>query len=240
MMFQSYALFPHLNCIDNVAFSMKMRGIDKRKRQARARELLALVDMERYGEQQRVALARALITEPQIVLLDEPLSALDPFLRGKMRMELRRLQQQLGIIFVHVTHSQDEAMALADLAVIMNNGRIEQAGTPKELFNAPRTAFVARFMGGHNVIPTDMGTIAVRADRLVLRRPGPGGNAALEGTVRSVEYQGTFIQLALDGQGGREITAMVDEATYDQLPFAPGDAVAVSWGENDVHHLNAA
>ena len=250
MMFQSYALFPHLNCIDNVAFSMKMRGIDKAKRQARAKELLALVAMERYGErlpaqlsggqQQRVALARALITEPQIVLLDEPLSALDPFLRGKMRMELRRLQQQLGIIFVHVTHSQDEAMALADLAVIMNNGRIEQAGTPKELFNAPKTAFVARFMGGHNVIPTEMGAIAVRADRLVLRRPSPGGNAAMEGIVRSVEYQGTFIQLALDGQGGREITAMVDEATYDQLPFAPGDAVAVSWGENDVHHLNAA
>ena len=250
MMFQSYALFPHLNCIDNVAFSMKMRGVDKAKRQARAKELLALVAMERYGErlpaqlsggqQQRVALARALITEPQIVLLDEPLSALDPFLRGKMRMELRRLQQQLGIIFVHVTHSQDEAMALADLAVIMNNGKIEQAGTPKELFNAPRTAFVARFMGGHNVIPTDMGTIAVRADRLVLRRPSPGGNAALEGVVRSVEYQGTFIQLALDGQGGREITAMMDEATYAQLPFAPGDSVAVSWGENDVHHLNAA
>ena len=250
MMFQSYALFPHLNCIDNVAFSMKMRGVDKAKRQARAKELLALVAMERYGErlpaqlsggqQQRVALARALITEPQIVLLDEPLSALDPFLRGKMRMELRRLQQQLGIIFVHVTHSQDEAMALADLAVIMNNGRIEQAGTPKELFNAPKTAFVARFMGGHNVIPTETGPIAVRADRLVLRRPHPGGNAAMEGVVRSVEYQGTFIQLALDGQGGREITAMVDEATYDQLPFVPGDAVAVSWGEGDVHHLNAA
>jgi putative spermidine/putrescine transport system ATP-binding protein len=250
MMFQSYALFPHLNCIDNVAFSMKMKGVDKATRQARAKELLALVAMEKYGErlpaqlsggqQQRIALARALITEPQIVLLDEPLSALDPFLRIKMRMELRSLQRKLGIIFVHVTHSQDEAMALADLIVIMNNGRIEQAGTPRQLFNEPKTEFVAKFIGGHNVIPTDLGTIAVRADRLVLRRPMAGINASLEGVVRSVEYQGTYVQLALDANGGREITAMLDEATFDQMPFSPGDTVAVSWGENDIHHLSAA
>jgi putative spermidine/putrescine transport system ATP-binding protein len=155
-------------------------------------------------------------------------------------MELRRLQRQLGIIFVHVTHSQDEAMALADLIVIMNNGRIEQAGTPRQLFNEPKTEFVAKFIGGHNVIPTDLGTIAVRADRLVLRRPAAGVNASIEGVVRSVEYQGTYVQLALDAEGGREITAMLDEATFDQLPFSPGDSVAVSWGENDIHHLNAA
>ena len=250
MMFQSYALFPHLDCIDNVAFSLKMKGVDKATRRNRARELLALVAMESYGErlpaqlsggqQQRVALARALITEPQIVLLDEPLSALDPFLRVKMRMELRSIQRRLGIIFVHVTHSQDEAMALADLAVIMKDGRIEQAGTPKELFNSPDTAFVARFMGGHNVISTETGPIAVRADRLVLSRPGPGVNAALQGTVKSVEYQGTFVQLALDAVGDREITALVDEDTFDGLPFSPGDPVAVSWGERDVHPLKAA
>ena len=118
------------------------------------------------GQQQRVALARALITEPQILLLDEPLSALDPFLRIRVRTELKRLQKELGIIFVHVTHGQDEAMALADLVVVMNGGRIEQAGTPREVFNAPRTAFVARFIGGHNVIATRRGQIAVRADRL--------------------------------------------------------------------------
>ena len=247
MMFQSYALFPHLSCIDNVAFSLKMKGVDKAKRRARASEMLELVAMERYGErlpgqlsggqQQRVALARALITEPQIVLLDEPLSALDPFLRNKMRVELRALQRRLGIIFVHVTHSQDEAMALAALAVIMNNGRIEQAGTPKELFNAPKTAFVARFMGGHNVIPTDVGTIAVRADRLILKRPTPGGNAAVEGVVRSVEYQGTFVQLAVEGDGGRELSATLDEPTFDAMPLQPGDPVAVSWSRNDIHRL---
>ena len=248
MMFQSYALFPHLSCIDNVAFSLKMKGMEKAKRRARAAEMLDLVAMGRYGErlpaqlsggqQQRVALARALITEPQIVLLDEPLSALDPFLRTKMRVELKALQRRLGIIFVHVTHSQDEAMALADLAVIMKDGRIEQAGSPRELFNAPRTAFVARFIGGHNVLEGAAGPFAVRADRLHLSRPRPGAPAqdGLDAVVRSVEYQGTFVQLTLDG-AGREITATLDEPTFDALPFQPGDAVAVSWSRGDVHSL---
>ncbi len=190
-----------------------------------------------------MALARALITEPQIVLLDEPLSALDPFLRNKMRVELRALQRRLGIIFVHVTHSQDEAMALADLAVIMNNGKIEQAGTPRELFNAPKTAFVARFIGGHNVMTGDDGTFAVRADRLRLTRPrdlspaaDQGRDDRLEAVVRSVEYQGTFIQLLLDGRGS-EITATLDEPTFDAMPLQPGDPVAVSWSRDDIHRL---
>ena len=252
MMFQSYALFPHLSCIDNVAFSLKMKGVDKAKRRARAVEMLDLVAMGRYGErlpaqlsggqQQRVALARALITEPQIVLLDEPLSALDPFLRTKMRVELKALQRRLGIIFVHVTHSQDEAMALADLAVIMKDGRIEQAGAPRDLFNAPRTAFVAKFIGGHNVLEDATGAFAVRADRLRLA-PGASGRTpdgpGLDAVVRSVEYQGTFIQLALDGAGS-DITATLDEPTYDAMPFQPGDPVAVSWSRADVHRLAAA
>src|SRR5216683_1982416 len=182
MMFQSYALFPHLNSVDNVAFSLKMRGIAKAKRRAAAMETLRLVDMVKFGErlpaqlsggqQQRVALARALITEPQILLLDEPLSALDPFLRIKVRTELKRLQKELGISFVHVTHSQDEAMALADMVVVMKSGLIEQVGTPHAIFTKPATEFVARFMGGHNIIATDNGKIAVRADRLKLHPSG--------------------------------------------------------------------
>ncbi len=162
MMFQNYALFPHLSCVDNVAFSLKMRGVGKTERRARALELLELVHMAPYaqrqpaqlsgGQQQRVALARALITNPSVLLLDEPLSALDPFLRVRMREELKRLQTELGISFVHVTHSQEEAMALSDLVVVMNNGLIEQTGAPRDVYNRPESAFVARFIGGHNVL----------------------------------------------------------------------------------------
>ena len=162
MMFQNYALFPHLNCLDNVAFSLRMRGMAKLERHAMAQEKLDLVHMGEYrermpaqlsgGQQQRVALARALVTDPSVLLLDEPLSALDPFLRVRMRGELRRLQRDLGITFVHVTHSQQEAMSVADAVVVMDRGRIEQAGPPRTIYNAPATSFVARFIGGHNVL----------------------------------------------------------------------------------------
>ncbi|RZL85509.1 MAG: ABC transporter ATP-binding protein, partial [Variovorax sp.] len=158
MMFQSFALFPHLSALDNVAFSLKMKGVGKADRQRRAADLLERVAMghlaERKpaelsgGQQQRVALARALITEPRVLLLDEPLSALDPFLRIQMRAELRRWQKELGLTFIHVTHSQEEAMALADTMVVMNHGLIEQVGSPHTVYNHPASEFVARFMGG--------------------------------------------------------------------------------------------
>ncbi len=249
MMFQSYALFPHLNAADNVAFSLKMRGVAKAERRRKAMDMLALVDMTRYaerlpaqlsgGQQQRVALARALITEPQILLLDEPLSALDPFLRIKVRTELKRLQKELGISFVHVTHSQDEAMALADLIVVMNHGRIEQAGAPREVFNLPRTAFVAQFMGGHNVIATDRGKIAVRADRLRLF-PASAPHARLAGTVRGVEYQGTHVQVSIAAADATELTATLDEAAFDAIALKPGERVAIDWSDNDIHPLSEA
>ncbi len=162
MMFQNYALFPHLNCLDNVAFSMKMKGMSKNKRYASARKYLELVHMETFesrfpaqlsgGQEQRIALARALVSHPNVLLLDEPLSALDPFLRVKMRAELKRFQRELGISFIHVTHSQQEALALADFVVVMNDGNIEQVGTSQEVFNAPVNQFVAQFVGGHNVL----------------------------------------------------------------------------------------
>jgi putative spermidine/putrescine transport system ATP-binding protein len=246
MMFQSYALFPHLTCLDNVAFSLKMRGVQKAERHAKAMELLHLVAMDPYamrmpaqlsgGQQQRVALARALITQPQILLLDEPLSALDPFLRIRMRAELRRLQKELGISFVHVTHSQDEAMALADTVVVMRNGRIEQTGSPREVFNAPRTEFVARFIGGHNVIATDNGPIAVRADRISVSATATPG--ALPATVRAVEYQGSFVHIALEANAAPDMTARLSEQTFDAAPFRPGDAVSITWGETEVHRLS--
>jgi putative spermidine/putrescine transport system ATP-binding protein len=250
MMFQSYALFPHLSSLDNVAFSLKMEGMDKATRHAKAQEILRLVAMQDYaarlpaqlsgGQQQRVALARALITEPQILLLDEPLSALDPFLRVKVRTELKRLQKELGISFVHVTHGQDEAMALADLIVLMNRGRIEQQGTPHDIFTKPATEFVARFIGGHNVIKSRTGLIAVRADRLKLGRLNgqgvPGGATAA--MVRDVEYQGTHVQVGLAGDIAPDLVASLPEQDFFADPLSPGDRVAVSWTDSDAHTLS--
>src|SRR6202045_191776 len=240
MMFQSYALFPHLSVIDNVAFALKMRGVAKPERHAEARKLLELVDMQTYaarlpaqlsgGQQQRVALARALITSPQILLLDEPLSALDPFLRLRMRTELKRLQRELGISFIHVTHSQDEAMALADIVVLMSAGKIEQHASPREIFNHPRTEFTAKFIGGHAVISVDGETYAVRNDRLILKRPGEAvSGPPIAGTVSEVEYQGTYVRVAIAADGGADISAQLTEDQYDAANYTVGERVLATW-----------
>jgi putative spermidine/putrescine transport system ATP-binding protein len=204
MMFQSYALFPHRSVLDNVAFSLKMRGAGKAERHARARELLAKVRLDPFadrlpgqlsgGQQQRVALARALITNPRVLLLDEPLSALDEFLRLRMRGELRRVQQELGITFVHVTHTQLEAIAVADLVVVMANGHIEQAATAREIFATPRNAYVARFVGGQNVlagrvegVAKGLATVAGQhGERFAIPvgEARPAGGSILHGSVR--------------------------------------------------------
>ncbi|MEM7127230.1 MAG: ABC transporter ATP-binding protein [Chloroflexota bacterium] len=162
MMFQDYALFPHMTVVNNVAFGLKMRKMKKPDRRKQAQEMLDKVGLgdysERYpaqlsgGQRQRVALARSLVTEPAVLLLDEPLSALDRFVRIQMRGELQRIQKDLEMTFVHVTHSQEEALALADLVVVMDEGRIQQVGSPKEVYDHARTPFVATFMGDHNVI----------------------------------------------------------------------------------------
>jgi len=247
MMFQSYALFPHLNCLDNVAFSLKARGMPKEKRHAKAREYLALVHLDKFaerlpsqlsgGQQQRVALARSLITEPRVLLLDEPLSALDPFLRGKVREELKRFQRELGITFIHVTHSQDEAMALADLMVVMEDGHIRQAGAPREVFERPSSAFVARFIGGHNVLPGPGGAVAVRADRCRLGTPGEGPHVT--GRVAAVEYQGTSVRVAVSIGAEEDAAVVVPDDTFYAGPVQPGDAATLVWAEQDAHSLAA-
>ena len=162
MVFQSYALFPHLNLRENVAYGLRMRRVSKSRRNTRADELLELVGMGGLGErrpdqlsggqQQRVALARALGTEPRVVLLDEALGALDAALRVEMQGELKRLQNQLGCSFVHVTHDQSEAIAMADRILVLNEGRVEQVGTPAEVFAKPETRFVASFVGQNNLV----------------------------------------------------------------------------------------
>jgi putative spermidine/putrescine transport system ATP-binding protein len=249
MMFQNYALFPHLNVIDNVAFSLKMSGVNKATRHAKAHELLDLVDMVQYaarlpsqlsgGQQQRVALARALITEPSILLLDEPLSALDPFLRLKMRLELKRLQRELGISFIHVTHSQDEAMALADTIIVMNAGRIEQAGTPFEIFNKPRTEFVARFIGGHNVLAADQGRVAIRTDRISINPAANGDASQLRAVVRDVAFMGTVVNIALENGQQGELLVVLPDSEFYQKPVDVGQTVQLAWQPQDVHPLAA-
>jgi putative spermidine/putrescine transport system ATP-binding protein len=243
MMFQSYALFPHLSVRDNVAFSLRMKGVDKASRHKAADEMLELVHMTSFaqrlpaqlsgGQQQRVALARALVTKPRVLLLDEPLSALDPFLRIKVRAELKRLQRELGITFIHVTHGQDEALALADEIVVMNNAVIEQAGAARDVWNAPKTEFVARFMGGHNVISLDGAKVALRADEVVL------GDQGLSATVTSVEYQGAHVAMTSMTEAGEEVLALVPEGTFYANPKNPGDAVSLAWDEGRAHRLQA-
>ncbi|MEN3151157.1 ABC transporter ATP-binding protein [Neorhizobium sp. IRAMC:178] len=273
MMFQSYALFPHLDLIDNVAFSLKMKGVDKDERRAKAMDMLRLMQLEAYatrrpaqlsgGQQQRVALARALITDPEALLLDEPLSALDPFLKIRMRAELKKLQASLGITFVHVTHSQEEAMALADIIVIMNDGRIEQAAHPRVVFEKPATAFVAKFMGDHNVIS---GRVTQSSgDKLMLSVPAGGdflatddGAAGLTdtadiairtdhvrigqpsekglgftGSVSNVEYRGSSVKLSVNGAGIEDFTAILTDAEFFANPVKVGGAIPLSWGRED-------
>ncbi len=249
MMFQNYALFPHLSVIDNVAFSLKMKNVDRQSRRIRAQELLELVDMADYaerrpsqlsgGQQQRVALARAMITDPSILLLDEPLSALDPFLRVRMRGELKRFQRELGISFIHVTHSQSEALALADLIVVMNQGRIEQAGPARDVFNRPQTEFVARFIGGHNIIRTDDGPITVRADQLRISKAASGqmSGSVIPATVSDIEYQGAHVSLALQSEAAGELTAVLPEDEFFQYGLTVGESLEVGWWPEDAHRL---
>ena len=259
MMFQSFALFPHLSALDNVAFSLKMKGMATAERQKKAHELLERVAMGHLaqrkpaelsgGQQQRVALARALITQPRVLLLDEPLSALDPFLRIQMRAELRRWQKELGLTFIHVTHSQEEAMALADTMVVMNHGLIEQVGSPHDIYNRPASEFVARFMGGHNILDTPHGKVGVRTDHMQVN---PASEAAPDGphnqraVITDVEYQGTYVLLGLQNAGTTasanstaDLSVMVSEAAFVARPYALGDSVQLSWAPTAAHPLPA-
>jgi putative spermidine/putrescine transport system ATP-binding protein len=172
-----------------------------------------------------------------VLLLDEPLSALDPFLRLRVRGELKRLQKSLGISFVHVTHSQDEALALSDLVVLMNAGTIEQKGTAEDLFTRPRTAFVARFIGAHNVIDLGDRAVAVRTDLTKLTRGGSADTTAREVTVKAIEYAGTCFSVQLVDDRGSSLAALISEQDFRGTPVTEGERVLASWAQADAHVL---
>ena len=246
MMFQNYALFPHLSCLDNVAFALKMRGIKKIERINKSLEMLKLVQMDDFadrfpnqlsgGQQQRVALARALITNPSILLLDEPLSALDPFLRIKMRSELKTLQKKLGISFIHVTHSQDEAMALADMIVVMNKGKIEQVGDPYEVFNKPKNEFIANFVGGHNVISKNNKPYSIRMDHINVHFDKKNKNTHSM-KVNEIEFQGQIVKITGVTKDFGQLSVSLADDTFLENKFDVNDEILINWEKTKENSL---
>ncbi len=241
MVFQHYALFPHMSVYDNVAFGLKMARAPRSTHRQRVQEMLEVVELVGYerrpirnlsgGQQQRVALARALVNRPAALLLDEPLGALDVKLRKQMQLELKRIQTELGTTFVYVTHDQDEALAMSDRIAVMSDGRIEQVGTPREIYEQPETAFVADFIGSLNVLEVDGKRVAVRPERVHISQPdGPvdGGAARLLGTVADVVYLGMYTQFHVTTEPGTIVCHRIADNTPADA-FAVGSRVAVSW-----------
>jgi spermidine/putrescine transport system ATP-binding protein len=215
--FQSYALFPHLTIFENVAFGLRRKGLKGPQLDGRVREILDLVDLAGVGrrkprqlsggQQQRVALARALVNKPQVLLLDEPLGALDLKLRKQMQLELKRIQHEVGITFVHVTHDQEEAMTMADRIAVMDSGHIEQLGTPTELYETPKTAFVAGFLGVSNLIEgTARDGVVETAGGITLQTQN-GANGPVNVGVRPEKIH-------LDGSEANRIPGRVLESAY--------------------------
>jgi ABC-type Fe3+/spermidine/putrescine transport system ATPase subunit len=238
--FQNYALFPHLTVQGNVEFGLRRRGASDAAR--RAREALALVRLEdksgRYpkdlsgGERQRVALARSLVLEPGVLLLDEPLAALDPQLRKQMRGELKELQRRAGIAFLFVTHDQEEALSMSDALAVMNRGSIEQCGTPQDLYLRPRTPFVAGFLGAVNWIAG----AAVRPESVrIASAPPQGGVRTAPATVEESVFFGHRVELRARLASGDVVVANLESG---QSAYRPGDRVHIVWNGADELPLN--
>jgi putative spermidine/putrescine transport system ATP-binding protein len=251
MVFQSYALFPHLSVERNIAFGLEERRRPRAQIAHRVRGALELVrlDPDRFavrmpaqlsgGQRQRVALARALVLEPRILLLDEPLGALDLKLRKEMQVELRALNRTLGTTFVYVTHDQEEALTMSDRIAVMDHARIVQLGTPAAVYERPRTAFVATFIGDANVM--EGGRVALRPERIQLLAPGAPaeGLVSRAGVVQDALYRGDAIQVIVALSEGGTLRASVDGATAERSPWRAGDSVVVAWRPADCHELEA-
>ncbi len=255
--FQDYALFPHMNVLDNVAYGLRVRGVAKPERRTRAETMLALVALGGLGgrrpaalsggQRQRVALARALINQPEVLLLDEPLGALDLKLRQQMQTELKALQRKVGITFVYVTHDQEEALGMSDRLAVFNHGRIEQIGTPEAIYEHPATAFVAGFVGASNIVDAAAAerlvgireAFALRPERIRVLEPAGDGAAghSIEGRVVDIQYHGarTRIEVGLDG-GGLLIAERPNDVPGGVRPEV-GARIRLGWAANAMQRL---
>jgi len=250
--FQDYALFPHMSVLENVAYGPRVRGVDVSTRTQRAREMLDLVQLGAQGDRrpaqlsggqrQRVALARALINQPKVLLLDEPLGALDLKLREEMQIELKGLQRRLGITFVYVTHDQGEALSMADRVAVFNKGRIEQLAAPRELYARPTTAFVAKFVGSANVADAELATriagsgaqpFAIRAENIAVlgeSAPTAAESVVAPGAVVAVQFHGAASRWQVKLDAGEVWSALVTEEDSRELNgLAVGARVRLAW-----------
>jgi putative spermidine/putrescine transport system ATP-binding protein len=252
--FQDYALFPHMDVVTNVEYGLRVAGIKRDARRERANAALAMVRLEGFserrpaqlsgGQRQRVALARAIVNEPSVLLLDEPLGALDLKLRQEMQTELKSIQRRIGITFIYVTHDQEEAMAMSDRIAIMNQGVIEQVGSPKEIYELPSTAFVASFIGTSNVIVRHGRTQSLRPERLRLLAAGtaaPDGTNAEAGTITDVIYLGMTTRIYVHLDGGDDIVAVrTNDDSYGVVTaLETGAHVVVAWRPEDAFELES-
>jgi putative spermidine/putrescine transport system ATP-binding protein len=254
--FQDYALFPHMSVWENVAYGLMIRRVPKAERRRQAEEMLGMVKLGDFagrrpaqlsgGQRQRVALARALVNRPSVLLLDEPLGALDLKLREAMQEELKALQRLVGITFVYVTHDQGEALAMSDRVAVFNLGRIEQIDTPSAIYDRPATAFVAGFVGASNMVDAAtagrlMGqdrAFALRPERIRILsngQPVPADSVEVAGTVDGVSFLGatTRYRVALAPGGAIDVV----ESNLDAVPKSPGEAVRLSWRRDHAHPL---
>ncbi|HEX8938731.1 MAG TPA: ABC transporter ATP-binding protein [Candidatus Limnocylindrales bacterium] len=250
--FQDYALFPHMNVADNVAYGLMIRKVPGQERRRRVTEALRMVRLEGFdrrkpgqlsgGQRQRVALARALVNRPRVLLLDEPLGALDLKLRQEMQIELKAIQHEVGITFIYVTHDQEEALTMSDRLAVFSNGRIEQVGSPAEVYERPATTFVAGFVGTSNLLRGDVaraivgqdGTYTVRPEKIRLLDPADGvadDEATASGTIREVVYLGSDTRyiVALDAGGELVVTQQNLATSSMEALAAQGRAVRLAW-----------
>lgn len=233
--FQNYALFPHMTVEANIGYSLRIRGVKKPEIKSRVREMLELVQLEGFGsrmpgelsggQRQRVAIARSVIDSPKVLLLDEPLGALDLQLRRMMQTELKRLQKKLGITFIYITHDQEEALNMSDRIAVMRDGLFEQLGTPNEIYDRPKTAFVARFVGSANILTLGGKCLAVRSEALELQRGEPG---YLTGVIHEKTFAGGMLRITVDT---KECGELVASRHGIDSPLMPGDTVGLTWAD---------